>query len=286
MIVEIKGISKKFDTKTVLNNISFSVNEGEIFALIGPNGAGKTTTLRCLYGELKPESGSINIFGKELCTSLKTKIAVMTEDRLTFRRFNGEDYIKMWKMLYPNWQDKTFNSFSVHYRFNMDQPVETYSMGMRTLFNLALVVSSNADLLILDEPTQNLDPVIREEVTNILRDYSVQKGKTVIISSHEIYDLEEVASSFAIIFEGHVLYTDSIDRAKEIHRMVSRNETIDNGELIGLVNDEILVKTDKNIGRYANFKEIVLGYLQGKKAFKPFEITTSDKQNDDSPFTL
>jgi len=100
-MIKIDGLSKKFGSKSVLNNISMDIKEGEIFALVGPNGAGKTTTLRCIYGELKPDTGTISVFGGELDTKAKQKIAVLTEDRLNFRRFTGEDYVRIWRMLYP-----------------------------------------------------------------------------------------------------------------------------------------------------------------------------------------
>lgn len=271
MIVNVDGLRKSFSSKPVLNDMSFNVDEGDIFAVVGPNGAGKTTTLRCIFGELKPDNGSVSVFGQKVASRTKEKIAVLTEDRLTFRRFTGEDYLRIWRMLYPNWQEKVFTSFAVHYKFNLAERIETYSMGMKTLFHIALTVASGADLLILDEPTQNLDPVIRQEVMGVLRDYVLQENKTMIISSHEIYDLEEIAGSFAVVLEGKVLYTDTIDGAKESHRMVSKRESITNGEVIGVVGEETLVKTESDCGRFPNFKEIVLGYLQSKKAFAPFE---------------
>ncbi|RLL86029.1 multidrug ABC transporter ATPase [Mesotoga sp. H07pep.5.4] len=271
MIVSVDKLRKSFSSKPVLNDISFNVEQGDIFAIVGPNGAGKTTTLRCIFGEIAPEGGELTVFGEKVTSRIKEKIAVMTEDRLTFRRFLGEDYLRMWRMLYPGWREKVFASFAVHYKFNLNERVETYSMGMKTLFHIALTVASGADLLILDEPTQSLDPVIRQEVMGVLRDYVLQEGKTMIISSHEIYDLEEIAGSFAVVLEGKVLYSDTIDGAKETHRIIPKGQTIPSGEIIGVTGEETLVRTDEEAGRFPNFKEIVLCYLQSKKAFAPFE---------------
>ncbi len=288
-MIKIEELSKRFGSKSVLNNISLNIKEGEIFAFVGPNGAGKTTTLRCIYGELKPDSGSISVFGGELDARAKQKIAVLTEDRLNFRRFTGEDYVRIWRMLYPSWQEKIFNSFAVHYKFDLSQRVEVYSMGMKTLFHMALTVASGANLLLLDEPTQNLDPVIRQEIMEVLRDYVIEEGKTMIISSHEIFDLEEIAHSFAIILEGHVLYTDTMDEAKEKHRIITQGESVKTGEVVSTLGNETLVKTTEETGRFANFKEIVLGYLQGKSGFRPFEKNQSlklDNSIDKSGFKL
>ncbi len=270
MIVKIENLSKSFGSKPVLNNISLSVGEGDIFAIVGPNGAGKTTTMRCIYGDLVPDAGRITVFGRSVTSKEKESIAVLTEDRLTFRRFKGEDYLRIWRMLYPRWNEDVFSSFAVHYKLPLGDRVDTYSMGMKTILHLAMVTASGADLLLLDEPTQNLDPVIRQEVMNVLRDYATQENKTLIISSHEIFDLEEIASTFAIVLEGKILYTDTIDGAKEKHRIISRDHRYDSGEIISTVGNETLIKTSDEVGRYPTFKEVVLGYLQSKKAFSPF----------------
>ncbi|BBE29958.1 ABC transporter ATP-binding protein [Tepiditoga spiralis] len=272
-MINVIKVNKSFKNNPVLNNITFHVKKGEIFSLIGPNGAGKTTTLRCIYDELTPNSGEIKIMDQHISSKLKEKIAVMPEDRFTFKKFTGTQYLKIWKLLYTNFDLEVFNKFLIHYKFNMEQTIETYSMGMKTLFYLALTIASNADLLILDEPTQNLDPVIRYDILNILKNYAIEKGKTIILSSHEIYELEEISDSFAIVTEGKVLYTDTIDNAKETHRILNKGEKVE-GEVISSVNEEILVKTTENIGRYPNFKEISIGYLKQNKTFTPFESTS------------
>lgn len=270
MIVNIKNMSKSFGSKNILNNVSMSVKKGGIFSLIGPNGAGKTTIMRCIYGELKPDEGEIYVFGEKISSNLKTKIAVMSEDRFTFRRFNGEDYLKMWIMLYPNFNREKFSNFVNHYKFDLKQKIDTYSMGMKTLFNMILMVSSGADLLILDEPTQNLDPMIRHEVLDMLKDFVNQDDKTIISSSHEIYELEEISTSFGIIKEGKILYTDNIDDAKNKHKIINQGETIHNGEVIANIGDEILIKTQEEVGRQPTFREIFLAYLKRNKVFKQF----------------
>lgn len=272
MSISIKNMTKKFGSKPVLNDISLEVKRDEIFALIGPNGAGKTTTLRTIFGEITPDSGEISVFSKKVTSKIKERITVMPEERLTFSRFTGEDYHDMWRKLYPLWNEKVFSSFANHFNFNLDEKVSVYSMGMKTLLNLALCMSANSDLMLLDEPTQNLDPVIRSEILKVIKNYTQeQENKTIVISSHEIYELEEIATSFAIIKEGEILYDDTIDASKEKHRIINRGENIPAGDVIGIVENETLIRTAEDVGRYPNFKEIVLGYLQGKKEFIPFQ---------------
>ncbi len=272
MSVSIKNMTKRFGSKRVLNDISMEIKTGEIFALIGPNGAGKTTTLRSIFGEIKPDNGEISVFGKNLSSKVKERMSVMPEERLTFSRFSGEDYHDLWSKLYPGWDEKIFSSFANHFHFSLEEKVTTYSMGMKTLLNLALCMSAGSNLMLLDEPTQNLDPVIRSEILKVIKNYTEeQEDKTIIISSHEIYELEEIATSFAIIKEGEILYADTIDNSKEKHRIVNSGEKIPAGDVIGIIDNETLIRTMEDVGRYPNFKEIVLGYLQGKKEFIPFQ---------------
>lgn len=128
---------------------------------------------------------------------------------------------------------------------------------------LGLSICNQADLLILDEPTQHLDPTVRLEIMSLLREY-VGNDKLAIVSSHEIFELEEYATDLVIIKEGRIIYTDSIDEAKEKHRIVEKGETIQEGEVVGLVGQAVLVKTQRDIGRFPKLNEIVVGYLTGK----------------------
>ncbi|HEU24308.1 MAG: ABC transporter ATP-binding protein [Mesoaciditoga sp.] len=269
-IVNVRNIVKKFGEKVVLNNISFSVNYGEIFGLIGPNGAGKTTTLRCLYGDLFPDRGEIEIFGNKFDQNKKDRIAVLTESRISFSKFRGEDYRRLWSMLYPKWNEEIFNNFIMHYNLDLRERVENYSAGMRVVMNLALTISSGAELLILDEPTLNLDPVIKTDALRVFKDFVKEENRSIVISSHEIYELEEIADAFAIIKEGRIIYTDTVDEAKSKHRIGGRNEKI-SGTIVGTVGDEILYRTDKDEGRYPTLMEISIAYIQGQRQFAPFE---------------
>lgn len=267
-MIRVEHLRKQLGNKQVLSDISFSVDEGTVFALVGPNGAGKTTTIKCLTGVLKADAGLIELFG-ENCNSLnelrvKEKIAVVPEERPVFRNFTARDYILIWSKLYPKWDDTVFSNFVARYNFDLSQKVESYSIGMKTIFFVGLCVASQAELLILDEPTQHLDPTIRLEIMNILKECT-NLGRTILISSHEIFEIEEYATHFGIIKEGRMIYSDSIDNAKEIHRIVDKGENLEATEVIGLVGSSVLVKTKSNVGRFPKLNEIVVGYLTGHR---------------------
>ncbi|MBP9518204.1 MAG: ATP-binding cassette domain-containing protein [Fervidobacterium sp.] len=265
-VISVEGLSKRFGGKQVLSNISFTVEQGSIFALIGPNGAGKTTTIRCIMDSIENDGGEIELFGQSIDPAIKRNIAVVSEDRRVFRHFTALDYEALWSALYPKWDSDVFKDFLAKYNFDLKQRVETYSIGMKTLFFVALAVSSQAELLILDEPTQHLDPTIRFDIMTMLKSYA-KEGRTILISSHEIFEIEEYATHFAIIKQGKVIYTDSIDDAKEKHRIISEGDLMSREGVVGIVGNEVLIKIEnaESGGRYPRLNEIVVGYLTGTK---------------------
>ncbi|KAF2958252.1 ABC transporter ATP-binding protein [Thermotoga sp. Ku-13t] len=270
-MIRVEHLRKNFSGKQVLSDVSFSVEPNSILALVGPNGAGKTTTVRCVTGVLKPDGGSITLFDAKFdhvdSHIVKQRIAVVPEERTVFKNFTGSDYAQLWSILYPGWDESTFSNFVARYEFDLSQKVESYSIGMKTLFLVGLCICSQADLLILDEPTQHLDPTARLEVMSLLKGY-VDDRRSAIVCSHEIFELEEYATHLAIMKEGRIIYADSIDAAKEKHRLIERGETFEKGEIIGLVGQAVLVRTDADIGRFPKLSEIVVGYLAGKSERK------------------
>ncbi|MCX7653944.1 MAG: ABC transporter ATP-binding protein [Fervidobacterium sp.] len=265
-VLEVRNLSKRFTNKQVLSDISFCVRKGSIFALIGPNGAGKTTTIKCILDVISKDSGEVVIFGEHFKPYVKKEIAVVSEDRRVLRNFTANDYEKLWASLYKNWNKRTFDVLMSRYSFNLAQKVDEYSIGMKTLFFVILAISSGSSLLILDEPTQHLDPTIRFEIMDLIKN-AAKEGRTILVSSHEIFELEEYATDFAIIKSGVVIYTDSLDEAKEKHRVIGRGENFMAGEIIGLLGDELLVRLNENtinVGRYPKFNDIVVGYLNSK----------------------
>ncbi|WP_448374720.1 ABC transporter ATP-binding protein [Fervidobacterium sp.] len=267
ILLSVQKLSKRFGNKQILADVSFDVKKGSIFALIGPNGAGKTTTIRCILKAIDADSGEVKFIGNRISMLSKQKIAAVSEDRQVFRNFSAYDYERLYSSVYPQWDKEIFNKLVAKYNFDLSQRVETYSIGMKTLFFVVLAISTNAQLLILDEPTQHLDPTVRYEVMRLIREY-VSGERSCIISSHEMFELEEYATEFAIINAGRVIYTDSIDGAKERHRIFKTGESIGNGEVIGIVGDEILVKIygeNEDNGRFPKLQEIVVGYLTGRK---------------------
>nr|MBO2493826.1 ABC transporter ATP-binding protein [Clostridia bacterium]PZN07193.1 MAG: ABC transporter ATP-binding protein [Caldicoprobacter oshimai] len=260
--LQVKNLSKQIDGKQILSDINFAVPQGEILALVGPNGAGKTTTLKCIMNAVPKDSGEIIVFDRPFDASLKIDIAFVTEDRRVFDNLRLEDYYNMYKTLYPSWNDQFFKNFLSKYGFNLEQEMQKLSRGQKTIILSILALATGARLIIMDEPTQHLDPASRYELIHLIKQYVNEMGGTILLSSHEIFELEEYATSFAIIKNGRILYTDTIDDAKHKHRIVRLNENIRNARIVAVMEDEILLRTQEDIGEYPHLNQIIVGYLK------------------------
>jgi len=260
--LKVKGLSKQIDGKQILSDVTFEVPQGEIMALVGPNGAGKTTTLKCIMNAIPRDSGEIAVFNRPFSPSLKADMAFVTEDRRVFDNLRLEDYYNMYKTLYPSWNDQFFRNFLSKYDFNLGQEMQKLSRGQKTIILSILALATGARLIIMDEPTQHLDPASRYELIHLIKQYVNEMGGTVLLSSHEIFELEEYATSFAIIKSGRILYTDTIDDAKHKHRVVRLNENIRNARIVAVMEDEILIRTQEDIGEYPRLNQIIVGYLK------------------------
>lgn len=261
--LQVTGLSKHINGKVILSDISFCVNEGEILALIGPNGAGKTTTMKCIINAMPKDAGEVTIFGRPFSHSMKNQIAFVSENRQVFYKATLGDYYEFYKRLYPAWNDSFFKSIISRYNFNFNQIMQSFSMGQRTLILVILALSTFSKLIFLDEPTQHLDPTIRYDIIQLIKSFVRETNTTFVISSHEIFELEEYATNIAIIKDGRILYTDTIDSAKEKHRLVKSIDSSEALSIVGMVDNQILIRTDKQIGEFPNLNQIIIGYLKG-----------------------
>lgn len=266
-MVEVKSLRKSYEDVVAVADVSFVAGKG-VTVLIGPNGAGKTTTLKCIAGIVRPDGGKISIFGKKI-SEVKDDIFLLPEDRKVFRKLRISDYEKLLSLIYPNWDTKLFGKLLAHFSIPRNRKMEELSAGMKTQLLMAVAYSSGANLVLLDEPTQHLDPVKVNEIETMIR--HMGEERVVIVSSHHLEEVEYFSDEFVLINEGRVIYADSIDGAKEKHRVVPQDTVTDEDEIIGLLEGGILVRTEEEKGRHPRLREIVLAYLsRGKKTLEPF----------------
>ena len=199
-MIKVKDLYKVIDGEVVLDHLNMHVEEGSIYGLIGPNGAGKTTLIRHLVGVLKQDSGKIFIESQPVYENieLKRKIGYIS-DAMYFIETNLERNAKVYKDLYPSWNQDRFKELYKTFKLNPTKKIQTFSKGMRKQASFCLIMSTMPEYLILDEPIDGLDPVARKLVWKYIIDDVAQRNLTVLISSHNLKELE------GILYKGKIM---------------------------------------------------------------------------------
>jgi ABC-2 type transport system ATP-binding protein len=224
MLVHTEHLSKRYGTFTALDGCSLQVRAGEIFGLLGPNGAGKTTLLRLLLGYIRPSSGSARVAGFDCVRQsleVRGRTAYLPGEARLFRRMNGHMVLDFFSRLRP--ECRRDRAAGVARRLDLDcgRQVARMSTGMRQKLALAVVLATESPLVILDEPTANLDPTARAEVLDLVREARAA-GRTVIFSSHVLSEVEETCDRVAIVRAGRLVHEQSLDHLRRRHRITAR----------------------------------------------------------------
>lgn len=206
-ILSVKNLSKTYQQFKALDNLSFDVQPGQIYGLLGPNGAGKSTTMRCLLTLIKPDAGDILFFQKELKENRReilNKVGYLIEKPDFYNYLSAYNNLKLWSKYSTNKiEDKAIHSLieKVGLKGRENDAVKKYSHGMKQRLGLAHVLLNNPDLIILDEPNTGLDPQGIVELRDFIFELK-NEGKTVILSSHILHEIEQLADSMIIINKG------------------------------------------------------------------------------------
>ncbi|MCR4779855.1 MAG: ABC transporter ATP-binding protein [Ruminiclostridium sp.] len=220
--IEITGLTKKYDGFT-LDNVSFSVPNGSIMGFIGQNGAGKTTTIRSLLNIIKIDSGEIKLLGLDHLKDeyeVKERIAVVFDELPFHDSFTGTALSKMFAGLYGAWDEKRFFELCDRFGLPTKKKLAKFSKGMKMKMQIATALSHNAELLIMDEATTGLDPVVRNEILDMFREYLMDENRSILMSSHITSDLEKIADSVTFIDRGKILLTGYKDDVLDTHALM------------------------------------------------------------------
>lgn len=229
--IEITGLVKKYDGFT-LGPISFCVPKGSIMGFVGQNGAGKSTTIRAILGIIKADEGDIKVLGQELDkkgSSVREDIAAVF-DELPFNDVLSPVKLdKIFKGIYKNWSSETFFQYLERFELPKKKKCGKFSKGMKMKLQIAVALSHNAKLLIMDEATSGLDPVVRNEILDIFYDYLKDGDKSILMSSHITSDLDKIADQVTFINHGDVFLTGEKDMILENHALIkcSKNDYLE-----------------------------------------------------------
>ena len=238
--IEVENLSRAFNSRLAVDDISFSVEAGEIFGFLGHNGAGKTTTIRMLSGQLLPTSGRGRVAGCDIVTEqqrLKPLIGVVSEHQNLYERMSGRENLEFAARLYG--QDvQRVNAVleQVDLLDRAKDKVQSYSNGMKQRLLIARSILHRPQIIFLDEPTRGLDPIVGRDIRRLIVDMS-QHGVTIFLTTHYMEEADQLCSRVAFLSEGRIVALDTPDNLKNAHGQPHVNVTLDNGESVSIALD-------------------------------------------------
>ena len=281
-ILEIHNLSKNFKDFS-LNGLNLTIPRGVIMGLIGENGAGKSTTINCILNEVEKNSGKIYIFGKDHIdaeTEIKDKIGVVFDENHFPEIFTPKEIGKYMSGIYSNWEWSTYNNYLRQFDLPENKNIKDFSKGMKVKLAFSVALSHKAEFLILDEATSGLDPIVRDDILDILIDFVQDESHSVLVSSHITSDLEKIADYITFIHKGRIVFSHLKDDLIDNYGIVSCGssvfDSLDKSEIVAYRKEEyqykILVKDRKSaIRKYpeaiidpATIEEIMLFYVKGE----------------------
>ncbi len=221
-MIEMKHVHKQFDRLQALENVNLSIQKGSIYGLIGSNGAGKTTLIKLLAGIYRQDQGDILVDGTPVYEniSLKQKIFYIPDQPFVFSHYTTTQMAYFYKSCYPSWSEERFEKLAQLFEVHLKKKIQTFSKGWQRQIAFILALSANPEILILDEPLDGLDPVVREKVKNLLIHDVAQREMTILISSHNLREIEDICDHIGIIHKGTLILEKELDELKsDIHKV-------------------------------------------------------------------
>ena len=279
--IEMKNVNKAIGDFAI-QNLDFVLPEGCICGLVGENGAGKSTTIRLIMGALKADSGEISVLGTDVNSSefigTKQDIGVVLDDAFFPEVLNASQIRRIMRNTYVNWNDALFDSYIRDFSLPVNKPIKDYSRGMRMKLAIAAALCHDAKLLVLDEATAGLDPIVRDEVLDMLNEFTRQEDHSILISSHIISDLEKLCDYIAFIHEGKLKFCEEKDVLIEKYGIFAGTNaefhTVDSGAVIysesnGLGGVRAMVLRDKIpegiLLEKCSVEDVILNTVKGEK---------------------
>ena len=221
-MLELKNVTKTFGGFKALDDLSLTVPKGAVYGLVGPNGAGKSTAIRHITGVYRPDSGSITLGGRRVYEnpSVKETIGYIPDDVFFYPSADLEDMKRFYKGMYPKFDEALFEKLYDVFQLPKKTPIRRYSKGMQKQAAFHLALCTRPELLVLDEPVDGLDPVMRRQVMSLILSDVAEHGTTVLISSHNLRELEDVCDHVGIMDHGKMLLEKSLaDMQGNTHKL-------------------------------------------------------------------
>ncbi|GIO23393.1 ABC transporter ATP-binding protein [Oceanobacillus sp. J11TS1] len=221
-VIEFRGISKKFKEFSI-ENLDLQIKRGYITGFIGANGAGKSTIIKLMMNLLQADKGEVKVFGMDYFShakEIKERIGFVYDRNVFYEALSLKDISRIVAPAYKCWNNKQFKAYVDKFELPLNKPIKKFSKGMQMKASLAIALSHDAELIIMDEPTAGLDPAFRRELLDIFQEVMVDERRTIFFSTHITSDLDRIADYIVLIEKGEVLFNKPIYELKERYAIV------------------------------------------------------------------
>jgi ABC-2 type transport system ATP-binding protein len=223
-VIRIEGLTRRFGPCLALDNVSLTVPRGAVFGLVGPNGAGKTTLIKHVLGLLRAVTGKVRVFDRDPVTDpegVLGRIGYLSEDRDLPAWMHVDEFLRYMRAFYPRWDDAYAEELRLAFALEEKARIKNLSRGQTARLGLLAALAHRPDLLVLDEPSSGLDPVVRRDILTAIIRTIADEGRTVLFSSHLLDEVERVSDHVALIDQGKVALCAALDDVKEGHHRLT-----------------------------------------------------------------
>jgi len=229
-VINVAELTRRFGAKTALSSVSLSMPRGAVYGLVGANGAGKTTLIKHILGLLRAESGSVRVFGLDPVTNpvaVLSRIGYLSEENDVPGWMRVDELIRYSRAFYPAWDDVYAEELRQAFALDPAAKIRNLSKGQKARVGLLIALAHRPELLVLDEPSSGLDPIVRRDILGAVIRTIADEGRTVLFSSHLLEEVEQVADHVTMIDEGKIVLSGPLDAIRESHRIDGRVPSLD-----------------------------------------------------------
>lgn len=279
-VIEINGLSKRYQ-KFALDNVTLNVPMGSVMGFIGANGAGKSTTIKAILGLYKRDGGEVKVLGEDsekMSNETREKIGVVFDTMPFPKNLTVTMLDKVFSGIYKSWDSEKFFAYITRFELPLKKKLSSFSRGMEMRLSIAAALSHNPSLLVLDEPTGGLDPVMRSEILDIFLEFMQDETHSILMSTHITSDLEHIADYICFINKGKIVFTEERNEMLEKYRIMKCTEEdllqVDKADIIGMrkgrfCNEVLTMNADKYPGMVADaptIEEIMVYYVKEQQS--------------------
>ena len=229
-VIEVSELTRRFGTTTALAGVTLSFPRGAVYGLVGKNGAGKTTLIKHILGLLRAQTGSVRVFGLDPVADpvgVLSRIGYLSEENDLPGWMRVDELIRYSRAFYPAWDDAYAEALRESFALDPSPKIRTLSKGQKARAGLLIALAHRPELLVLDEPSSGLDPIVRRDILGAVIRTIADEGRTVLFSSHLLQEVEQVADHVTMINEGKIVLSASLDAIRESHRVGGRVPSLD-----------------------------------------------------------